>query len=42
MKCGTSYFTFVPGHRRENREAKMFWSAVKGSLDEKLGECVAK
>jgi hypothetical protein len=41
-KCATSYFTFIPGHKRDNREAKMFSSAVKGSRDKKLGECVAR
>jgi hypothetical protein len=41
-KCTTSYVTFVPGHWRDNRETRMFSIAVKGSRDEKLGECVAR
>jgi hypothetical protein len=42
MKCAISYFTFVLGHRRDNREAKMFSSVVKVSRDEKIGEYVGR
>jgi hypothetical protein len=41
-KGATCYFTFVPDHRRDNREATMFLSAVKGSRDEKIEECAAR